>query len=134
MSQKTGSPPTEQPSLRRSNEDKVVAGVCGGLGRYFNVDPLWFRLGFVVITLAGGAGVLFYLIAWIVTPQQRSGEALTARTNQDPNTVPIMGGVVLVGIGLILLANTYLPWFSDVMWPLALVGAGLGLLYLGVRR
>jgi phage shock protein C len=47
-----------QPKLRRSVDDKVVAGVCGGLGSYFNTDPIWFRLAFVVVTLAGGAGIL----------------------------------------------------------------------------
>ncbi len=61
------SPPTVERTaearLRRSVDDKMVAGVCGGLGSYFKTDPVWFRLAFVVVTLAGGAGILIYLVA-----------------------------------------------------------------------
>jgi phage shock protein PspC (stress-responsive transcriptional regulator) len=48
--------------------DRMIAGVCGGLGDYFDVDPVVVRLVFVVLTAAGGAGLLAYLILWIVMP------------------------------------------------------------------
>ncbi len=54
--------------LYRSMTDKRVAGVCGGLAKYFNVDPTLVRLAFVFLALAGGPGVLIYLIMWIVLP------------------------------------------------------------------
>ena len=54
--------------LTRSSSDKVLGGVAGGLGRYFDIDPIIFRIGFVVLTLAGGAGVLGYLAAWVLVP------------------------------------------------------------------
>lgn len=54
-------------SLTRSSTDRVVAGVCGGLGEYFGVNPLVFRLLFVLLALPGGApGILPYLILWFV--------------------------------------------------------------------
>ena len=131
-----GSPATdsEQARLRRSTDDKIFAGVCGGLGRYFNTDPLWFRLGFVAVTLAGGAGILFYLIAWITMPQQDPGEVLVSKRDKDDSQLPILGGVVLVAIGIVLLANNFIPWVSELMWPMALVAAGLGLIYVGRIR
>jgi phage shock protein C len=46
----------------------MLAGVCGGLAKFFNVDPTLVRLAFVVLALAGGPGVLLYIIMWIVTP------------------------------------------------------------------
>jgi len=48
--------------LKQSSTNSVVFGVCGGLGEYFNVDPVVFRIGFVAFSLLGGAGVLFYII------------------------------------------------------------------------
>ena len=55
--------------LRR--QDGVVAGVCGGLGEFFGIDPLWFRLLFLFLMLPGGfPGVLTYLILWVIIPRQ----------------------------------------------------------------
>ena len=55
--------------LYRSNKDKIIAGVCAGLGEYFDLDVTLVRIIFVVIVLAGGAGVLAYIILWILVPQ-----------------------------------------------------------------
>lgn len=54
--------------LYRSQTDRMVAGVCGGLAKYFNVDPTIIRLVFLVLALAGGPGALLYAILWIITP------------------------------------------------------------------
>jgi phage shock protein PspC (stress-responsive transcriptional regulator) len=61
----------EPKRLYRSLTDRKFAGVAGGLAEYFMIDPLLIRLIFVVLTLAGGGGVLIYLVLWIVTPEQR---------------------------------------------------------------
>jgi phage shock protein C len=55
--------------LLRSKNNKIIAGVCGGIGEYFNVDPVLIRLIWVIITLMGGAGILAYIIAWIIIPE-----------------------------------------------------------------
>jgi phage shock protein C len=119
-----------QAVLRRSTEDKMIFGVCGGLGQYFNTDPLWFRMGFVLITLAGGAGVVIYLIATLLMPLGGTGEVVSQRQGIEKQA-PLIGGLALVAIGMMILINNLVPWFDKVMWPLALVIAGAGLIFLG---
>jgi len=55
--------------LYRTREGRVVAGVCAGLAAYFGIDPTLVRLAFALFTILGGAGVLLYLVAWIVIPE-----------------------------------------------------------------
>ena len=54
--------------LYRSRSERMIAGVCGGLGQYFGIDPTLVRLAFVAIALAVGSGLLAYLILWIIVP------------------------------------------------------------------
>lgn len=56
--------------LFRSKE-KMVGGVCAGLGNYFDIDPTIVRILFVVIAFAGGASLLAYLIMWIIVPEEQ---------------------------------------------------------------
>ncbi len=58
--------------LYRSEDDRMIAGVCGGLAEYFNIDSSIVRLIFVLIVLYGGSGILVYLIFWIVLPVKSS--------------------------------------------------------------
>ena len=60
----------ESKKLYRNRNDKMIAGVCGGLGKYFAIDPTLVRLLFVLVVLLGGAGVLAYLILMIVVPEE----------------------------------------------------------------
>jgi phage shock protein C len=55
--------------LTRSTNERMVAGVAGGLGEYFSMDPTLVRLIFVLLTLAGGPGLLLYLILWVIMPE-----------------------------------------------------------------
>jgi phage shock protein C len=57
--------------LTRSSSDKMLGGVAGGLGAYFGVDPLLFRIGFAVTTLLSGAGAIAYLALLLFTPTDR---------------------------------------------------------------
>ncbi len=60
---------TQVRSLRRSRQDRVVAGVCGGLGQFFGLSPLWFRIAFLISLIPGGVpGLLLYLIMWVIIP------------------------------------------------------------------
>lgn len=62
---------TQTPLLRRSLSDRRLAGVCGGLGKYFGIDPVWFRLAFVLFALPGGVpGIPLYVICWFVIPEE----------------------------------------------------------------
>ncbi|OGJ12538.1 PspC domain-containing protein [Candidatus Pacearchaeota archaeon RBG_16_35_8] len=56
--------------LYRSKKNKVIAGVCGGIAEYLEVDPVIIRLIWVVASLAWGAGILAYLIAWLIIPER----------------------------------------------------------------
>ena len=56
--------------LYRSTENKMIAGVCGGLAEFFGLDPTLVRLVFVVLALLGGHGLLVYLILWIIVPHR----------------------------------------------------------------
>ena len=60
---------TASKRLYRDPENSVIGGVCGGLGAYFRVDPVIFRLLFVIFFFAGGASILVYVILWIVLPR-----------------------------------------------------------------
>lgn len=55
--------------LYRSGNDKILGGVCGGLGEYFGIDPTLIRLAWLIFSLVYGSGVLAYIIAWIIIPR-----------------------------------------------------------------
>jgi phage shock protein C len=62
---------SEKNVLRRSSRDRMVAGVCGGLGHFFGISPAWFRLAFLIALIPGGVpGILVYLLMWIIVPSE----------------------------------------------------------------
>jgi len=65
--------------LRRRTSDRVIGGVAGGLGDYLNVDPLLIRIGFVGLMVFGGAGLVLYVIAWLLIPHEGSDESTVER-------------------------------------------------------
>jgi len=72
--------------LTRSETDKRIAGVCGGLGEYFGIDPILIRVAFVLLAFMGGAGVIAYFVLWIVMPKGQPGAApaMHPRTRVSP--------------------------------------------------
>ncbi|MCW2786799.1 MAG: putative stress-responsive transcriptional regulator [Marmoricola sp.] len=64
----SAAPTAVRPELRRSATEKMAGGVCGGLSAYSGIDALLWRVGFVGLTVAGGAGVLVYLLLWVLMP------------------------------------------------------------------
>jgi phage shock protein PspC (stress-responsive transcriptional regulator)/predicted membrane protein len=103
--------------LERSSTDRTVAGVCGGLGRYFDMTPAVFRLGFVVLTLLGGAGVLVYIAAVLIMPAEGRTSSLAedviAQRRDHPARLVALGLVAVALLAILSRAST---------WPLA--GAG----------
>lgn len=115
----------------RSDSDRVIGGVCGGLGRYLNIDPVIVRLSFVLFTLAGGAGILVYLILLILMPTEsseiiRTHPNTTTPADQRGRTQLLVGGVlILVGAWTLLGQIPGLAWISlGNLWPLLVVIAG----------
>jgi phage shock protein C len=65
----------ETRKLYRSRTNRQVAGVCGGLAQYFNLDATLIRILFVVLAVLGGSGIVLYLAIWIIVPNEPSGAA-----------------------------------------------------------
>ncbi|MCX5177457.1 PspC domain-containing protein [Streptomyces virginiae] len=115
-----------RPPLRRSKRDKVLAGVCGGLGRYFDLDPVVFRIVLGVLAVTGGVGLIFYGFAWLLLPQdgEEDSEAKKLLTGRVEGATLAAVFAALVGCALFLsmLDNGGLAAFS-VLVVLALGGA-----------
>ena len=60
----------ETRKLYRSRTNRQVAGVCGGLAAYFNVDPILMRVLFILLGLLGAAGIILYIVMWIIVPEE----------------------------------------------------------------
>jgi phage shock protein PspC (stress-responsive transcriptional regulator) len=134
--------------LRRRTADRVIGGVAGGLGDYFNVDPLLIRIGFVGLIIFGGAGLVLYLIAWLLMPAEGRDaspvEALFRWIGLTPQRIGWIGLVVAailvisslpVGGPLDGSGNLYigpLPAIDGpvLFWAVVVVGVG----YLLIRR
>jgi phage shock protein C len=58
--------------ILRSRNERMIAGVAGGLAAYFNIDPLIVRLGFALLALMNGVGIMLYLILWLLLPNEDS--------------------------------------------------------------
>ncbi|HMM26974.1 MAG: PspC domain-containing protein [Chloroflexota bacterium] len=71
-----------QKRLYRSTTDSHVAGVCGGIAEYLEVDPTLVRLAFVALTLMGGPGLIIYIILWLVVPEAPEGKRKSKQKNE----------------------------------------------------
>jgi len=134
-------PPPQPPSpnpppgrhLVRSRRNRYIAGVCGGFGEYFDIDPVIFRIAAVALIFAGGGGILLYLLAWLLIPEdgrRRSiGESLPHRHRWVP--------IVLIGIGVLIVLG---PMGhagrrgDNFLLAVVIIGAGAALLYRSQQR
>jgi phage shock protein PspC (stress-responsive transcriptional regulator) len=114
--------------LERSTSDSMLAGVAGGLGRYFELNPAVFRLGFAILTLVGGAGVLVYLAAVLVIPREGSERSIAADVLAERRDRPWpVVGLGLAGVALVLLLSRG-RIASGAGWSVALF-SGLAILW-----
>jgi len=144
--------------LYRSELNKVIAGVCGGLGDYLGIDPVFIRIFFILWTVLGEMGVLAYLILWVVMPTQSAAEAGEALSRENlGGHVRSMGNeigeivrqpsaelITFAGAGLIvwgmvsLLRSIGFDWviwdYSQYLWPALLIIAGVVVLLRTWRR
>ncbi len=116
--------------LERSSDHRIIAGVCGGLGRYFDLNPTVFRLGLVVLTLLGGAGVLVYIAGVLVIPGEGKDDSIAAEILSDRRDHPgRLVGLGLVAVALFVLLSRAAYWpAAGAAWALVLV-AGLVILW-----
>jgi phage shock protein PspC (stress-responsive transcriptional regulator) len=114
-------PPPGNRVLRRSRTDRVGAGVAGGLGQYFNVDPVLFRVLFAVSAFFGGAGVVAYLVAWAAIPEEGTTGAPVDRfiNGLRARRVPIWA--VAVVVGLVLWGLAFAWWAPGPFFPVLAV-------------
>ncbi|WP_330174057.1 PspC domain-containing protein [Streptomyces sp. NBC_01498] len=124
----TRPPQPRPPQLVRAPRQKVVAGVCGGLGRYCDLDPVIFRIVIVVLTLTGGIGLIFYGFAWLLVPVDGEYEnelrrLLSGRVD-GASLIAVL--LALVGCGLFLstLNNGGTLGFATML-SIAAIGAGV---------
>lgn len=144
--------------LYRSREDRMVFGLCGGLGEYFEVDPVLVRIIFVFVTFAGGAGILAYLIMSFIVPLAPGGENITFKNEAKDFAKKMQNeahelkneikterrkrhsgfgmflGLVLIVVGVGWFLNRLGPfygWYFRGLWPLIVILFGV---YLVLRR
>jgi len=148
-----------QAKLVRSETDKVIAGVCGGIAAYLNVDSVLVRFAFLMLIFASGIGFPLYIILIFLMPEENNNTAAASSPpdweieeeikiyDDDATPIkendqllevtphpqrPIIFAIVLIAIGLYLLAQNmgFLGWF-DIGWfgPLLIIGIGLYVIY-----
>lgn len=137
--------------LRRSRHDRVFTGLCGGLGTFFGVDPVWFRVAFVLLAFAGGGGVILYLVMALVVPAEGEDDAGTRTTirrgaedladsfrgvtdglrDGEAERNRNLAALVLILLGIFFLFRNvgWLDWFdAGWVWPVILIVLGVWLL------
>src|SRR5947199_10491339 len=127
---------THQPQIKRlerSTSGRMVAGVASGLGRYFEINPAVFRLGFVVLTLLSGAGILVYLAALLVMPAEGAEHSIASRTLAERREKPWpVAGLGLTAVALVVLLSQS-TFAVGAGWAFVLV-AGLIILWVSRRQ
>jgi phage shock protein PspC (stress-responsive transcriptional regulator)/predicted membrane protein len=105
----------------------MIAGVCGGLGRYFDVNPALYRVGFVVLTFLGGAGILIYAACALVIPVEGEKESIASDVLRNHRQRPfaLIGLGIAAVAGIALLSHISFRIHSDAFWVFALVIGGI---------
>jgi phage shock protein PspC (stress-responsive transcriptional regulator) len=128
--------------LYRSCKNRIIGGVCGGLGEYFDIDPVLIRL-IIALLFFTGVSIIFYLIAWIIIPEAPdchkeskskpeniATEVKKETKDNDNDEGRLVLGVVIIVVGILLLLQNVLGvrvW--EIFWPLILVSIGLYFLF-----
>jgi len=138
--------------LLRSKENRIIAGVCGGLGEFFKIDPTVIRIIFILITLFGGSGGLLYLILWLIVPSENkdkepkdlirdNAKEIKDETKElikkSKNYSKKEEGRLIIGITLMILGLMFLLENFNIfriqylfrLWPLILIVIALGILF-----
>lgn len=133
--------------LYRSSHGKIIAGVCTGLGEYFDIDPVIVRALFIVALLSGGIGVLTYLALWVIMPKEEVAfssqpSAETSEQSESDDGVfsekhkgSALTGLALVGLGAFFLIREFIPSFSfKHVLPIVLIAIGIVIVFNAIRK
>ncbi len=122
--------------LYRSTQSRVIAGVCGGIGEYFDIDPVLIRIGAVILAFAHGIGLIAYVVAWIAMPKLRPEMVVEPPPKPEPSPLrKYLPGLFLIGLGLIFLLDRMFWWFRwSLVWPSLLILVGLAVLISSIKR
>jgi len=141
-------------SLYRACKNRIIAGVAGGMGEYFNIDPVLIRLIFVLLSIPGGAGIIIYIIAWIIIPEdpacasgKTGAEEIKEKAQQFAQDIKenaksvksdhdghlsgrVIAGLIIMAIGILFLLQTVFNFNAwTLLWPIILVIVGLALIF-----
>lgn len=103
--------------LRRSRTDRKVSGVAGGIAHHLDIDPLLVRIAFVILTFFGGGGLILYGVAWVLLPEEDTGDAVI-HTEDGVRTAALIVAGVLAAASVVGDSVGGM----DIPWPLMLVG------------
>lgn len=125
--------------LIRSRHERVISGVCGGFSEYFNLDPALIRLVWIFFTLFGGSGILAYILAMIIIPDEYSSRDEKPVQNKNLRRSTPLWGAVLIVVGFILflqhghviriIFHSFWGAGINVVLALGLIGVGIYLVY-----
>ena len=117
----------------RSRVDCKIAGVCGGIGEYFQIDPVIIRIFAVLLIFADGIGLLAYIVAWIIMPQYPIGADVPPPrpVKRKHHWGTLLPGLILLVVGVLFLMDGMFWWFDfwDILWPAILIVVGLLLIF-----
>jgi phage shock protein PspC (stress-responsive transcriptional regulator) len=118
------------PPLRRDTEGGMVAGVCAGISRRLDIDPIILRVVFAAATLAGGTGLAAYALAWAFIPDEDETRPPIVRLAGSRQTWLVATGGGMLLLSVLLLFREWGLWFSDaIAWPVLLALAGGALIW-----
>jgi phage shock protein PspC (stress-responsive transcriptional regulator) len=133
-------PPAPRPPLRRSQSDKVIAGVAGGFARWLGIDPVIVRVILVVLAVFGGSGLLLYVIGWLFIPMEGSSTSSADDFFRDSRRQGSTARTVLIVIGVVVAVILFLNVMGSMFggWGggsvLLLLAVGILVLYLVNRQ
>ncbi len=105
----TSTQPQQHPPLQRPLNDRAFAGVAAGLAQRFSVNPAWFRVGFVLLALAGGIGFFLYALGWLLIPDEGSDQSIAESLVEgfDGSNTSMVIGVVLIGMAAVIIVSGF---------------------------
>ncbi|MFH1313041.1 MAG: PspC domain-containing protein [Candidatus Eisenbacteria bacterium] len=123
--------------IYKLRQGRIIDGVCGGVAAYLDIDPIWVRIGWAALSLAGGIGLIAYGLGMYLFPRIEEGTEQPAPVGRASG--PLIGGILLISVAVLLFLRVFglmqygfwgawhVAWI--VLWPLSLISGGAFLLF-----